>query len=123
MIEIPLIGLIMVMFVWGLIGFMTGSLVHLATKEGRRRRALNRVTPVWEVHVGSDGTDYGYGVIGTGHAAIVQVRKVRRAGQHFELLQKIEVARVSGDADPDRIMAAVDRAQLMIQTLTLTGAA
>lgn len=122
MIEIPIGAAIALSLMWLTLGVFSGRILDAATHDGRRKRALARVSPTWEVHVGSDGRDLGYGIISTGDSVIVCVRKVRRAGQHFELLQKVEVARVRGHEDPDKILTAVDRAQAMVSTLSLTGA-
>lgn len=120
MIEIPLVGLIFMLAIFTFVGVLIGRNVELATRGSRRQRALSRVTPAWEVHVGSSGRDYGHD---SGEHMVVSVRKVRRSGSHFEQLQKIEVTRVRGDADPEKILAAVDRAQAMVQALALTGVA
>ena len=121
MIEIPLLALIFFAVMFGGLGWMAGQLTELTTRDGRRKRALAKVTPTWEVHIGSDGTDYGYGVVGTGHNVVVSARKVRRSGSHFELLQKIEVASVPGDRDPNAILEAVDKSNEMVNVLTLAG--
>lgn len=117
MIEIPIVILGFMLAMFAALGFLLGRTVELTTREGRRRRALSRVTPIWEVHVGSDGTNYGHGVVGTGTHVVVSARKVRRSGSHFEPLQRIEIARVRGEHDPDEILAAIDRAQRMVATL------
>lgn len=122
MIEIPIGAVIMLALMFFTLGLLAGRMYDDVSRDARKRRALAKVTPVWEVHVGGDGRDLGYGIISTGESVIVCVRKVRRAGQHFELLQKIEVARVRGHEDPDKILTAVDRAQAMVSTLALTGA-
>lgn len=123
MIEIPIAAAVMLMMCLVGVGLLFGRMLDDITRDGRRKRALARVSPTWETHVGSDGRDYGYGIVGTGDAVIVCVRKVRRAGPHFEVLQKVEVARVRSDADPEKILTAVDRAQALVNTLALTGAA
>jgi hypothetical protein len=123
MIEVPVIILVAFAVMSTFIGFTFGRTVDLLTRDGRRKRVLSRVTPVWEVHVGSNGRDYGYGIYDTGEYVVVSVRKVRRSGKHFELLQKIEVARVRGESDPDEILRAVDRANALVNTLALTGVA
>jgi len=120
MIELPLVVLIL----FFVVGVACGFIVERWTDDGRRRRALAKAAPVWEVHVGSDGTrDDSIGYVGTGRSVVVSVRKVRRAGQHSKVMQRIEVARVPADGDPGEILTAVDRAQEMAQTLALTGAA
>lgn len=123
MMEIPIIGAVVMVTLFFTAGMLLGRMFDDVTRDGRRKRALARVTPTWEVHLGSDGRDYGYGVVSAGEAMVISVRKVRRAGRHFELLQKVEVARVRGGDDPDKILTAVDRAQAMVSTLALTGAA
>lgn len=122
MFEIPIGAAVLLALMFFALGAMAAQVVGDVTRDGRKRRALAKAIPTWEVHVGSDGRDLGYGIISTGDSVVVCVRKVRRIGQHFELLQKIEVARVRGDADPDKILTAVDRAQAMVSTLSLTGA-
>jgi hypothetical protein len=123
MIEVPAVIFIAFLIMFAAIGFLGGRTVELTTREGRRERALRSVTPVWEVHVGSDGRDYGYGVYSSGEHVVVSVRKVCRSGRHFEQIQKIEVARVRGESDPEKILAAVDQANALVNTLALTGAA
>lgn len=123
MIEVPVVIFIVFLVMFTAVGFLGGRTVELTTREGRRKRALSNVTPVWEVHVGSDGRDYGYGVYSSGEHVVVSVRKVRRAGPHAEQLQKIEVARVRGESDPEEILAAVDQANALVNALALTGAA
>lgn len=123
MIEVPIAAAVMLVAAIFAAGMLLGRMFDDVTRDGRRKRVLARVTPVWEVHLGSDGRDYGYGVISAGEAMVISVRKVRRTGRHFELLQKVEVARVRGGDDPEKILTAVDRAQAMVSTLALTGAA
>lgn len=123
MIEVPIAAAVMLVAAIFAAGMLLGRMFDDVTRDGRRKRALAGVTPVWEVHLGSDGHDYGYGVISAGEAMVISVRKVRRTGRHFELLQKVEVAWVRGGDDPEKILTAVDRAQAMVSTLALTGAA
>jgi hypothetical protein len=119
MIEVPAIGLIILLATFLMVAFMAGSISRHLTRDGRKRRALNRATAMWEVHIGSDGPSYEF----LGQSVVITARKVRRAGQHVEVLQRIEVARVRGSKDPEEILTAVDRAQTLVQTMTLTGVA
>jgi len=123
MIEIPFVLMICALAMCAMAGFGLGLHAREMGGDGRRKRALAKVTPVWEVHIGSDGRDYGYGVYSPGEHVVVSVRKVRRSGRHFEQIQKIEVARVRGESDPEKILAAVDQANALVNTLALTGAA
>jgi hypothetical protein len=123
MIEAPIVALVMFAITLFGLGFMFGDIVRYLTHDGRKRRALNRATSMWEVHIGSDGPSYEFLEPGLGQSVVITARKVRRAGQHVEVLQRIEVARVRGSKDPEEILTAVDRAQTLVQTMTLTGVA
>jgi hypothetical protein len=123
MIEVPAIGLIILLATFLMVAFMAGNISHHLTRDGRKRRALNRATAMWEVHIGSDGPSYEFLEPGLGQSVVITARKVRRAGQHVEVLQRIEVARVRGSKDPEEIYTAVERAQTLVQTMTLTGVA
>lgn len=122
MIEIPIVILLLffVLFLAGGFGVGASSSRWLTTE--RRKRALANATPMWEVRLESSGSDHGYGIVSAGDRAVVIVRKVRRTGDQVKVLQKIEVARVSPE-ESEKLLAAVERGNQMINTLMLTGVA
>jgi hypothetical protein len=118
MIEIPIVALVLFLLSAGGLGAFVGAHPRSA------QRALDRATPTWEVRIVSDGVHYDHLGPGLGHSVVVLVRKVRRAKGKVRVLEKIEIARVRAEDDaPERLMAAVDRANAMIAAFTMTGAA
>jgi hypothetical protein len=72
--------------------------------------------------VGSDGPQYEMIEPGLGYNTLVIIRKVKRANGRQQVLQRIRIAEIHSDDPPEKLLAAVDRANTLIQTITLTGA-